>query len=88
MCVAYVAKQFDADAEFQRTVRAGAYELGTEADQIEKVYEVELRDRLLAGVASQAYKSPRKWPPRIREVGSAVSGRCGAVAGGLSGPSG
>jgi len=46
-CVAYVAEQFENDPEFQRTVRAGAYELATEPDQVKKVYEVERRDRLL-----------------------------------------
>ena len=53
VCVSYVEKQFDKDAEFQREVRAGAYEHGTDADQVKKVYEVELRDRLLQLQAEQ-----------------------------------
>ena len=47
-CVAHVAEQFDKDESLQRTIRAAAYELGTDTEQIRKVYEVELRDRLLS----------------------------------------
>ena len=48
MCVAYVAEQIEKDESLQRNIRKAAYELGTEAEQIRKVYEVELRDRLLS----------------------------------------
>ena len=47
ICVAYVQQQSDDDPEFERGIRAGAYQHGTEPDQVKKVYEVELRDRLL-----------------------------------------
>ncbi len=47
MCVAYVAEQFDRDESLQRKSRAAAYDLGIETEQIRKVYEVELRDRIL-----------------------------------------
>ncbi|MCY3878844.1 MAG: hypothetical protein OXF74_06660 [Rhodobacteraceae bacterium] len=46
-CVAYVAGQLEMDG-FARTIRQAAYEHGTDAEQVKKVYEVELRDRLLA----------------------------------------
>ncbi len=47
-CVAYVAEQFEKDEALQRNIRKAAYELGTETEQVRKVYEVELRDRLLS----------------------------------------
>ena len=46
-CVEYVKTQLN-DPAFARTIRAVAYEHGTEPEQVQKVYEVELRDRLLA----------------------------------------
>ena len=58
-CVAHVAEQFDKDESLQRTIRAAAYELGTDTEQVRKVYEVELRDRLL----SRRSESPSP-PPR------------------------
>ena len=48
MCVAYVAEQIEKDESLHRNIRKVAYQLGTEAEQIRKVYEVELRDRLLS----------------------------------------
>jgi len=33
---------------FARTIRQAAYEHGTDAEQVKRVYEVELLDRLLA----------------------------------------
>ena len=47
MCVAYVAEQIEKDESLQRNIRKVAYEIGTEAEQVRKVYEVELRDRIL-----------------------------------------
>lgn len=41
-CVAYVAEQIEKDEVLQRNIRKAAYELGTEAEQVRKVYEVEL----------------------------------------------
>ena len=46
ICVRHVAKQME-DSDFKRTVRAAAYEHATDPEQVRKVYEVELRDRLL-----------------------------------------
>ena len=47
LCVLYVERLYEGDQDFQRTVRATAYQHGTEPEQVLKVYEVELRDRLL-----------------------------------------
>ena len=47
MCVDYVGKQIDRDENLKETMRAGAYQLGTDLENIRKVYEVELRDELL-----------------------------------------
>lgn len=49
MCVSYVDGLFDTDANFQRIVKATAYQHGTEAVNVLKVYQVELRDALLQG---------------------------------------
>ncbi|MYE00694.1 MAG: hypothetical protein F4Y03_05360 [Alphaproteobacteria bacterium] len=43
----HVNQRFAEDEALQRTIRAGAYEHGTEVEQVRKVYEVELRDELL-----------------------------------------
>ena len=48
MCVEYVAGQFDNDPNLNRYFRKGAYEIGTGVEQVKQVYEVELRDALLA----------------------------------------
>ena len=47
ICVSYVDGLFETDADFQRTVKATAYQHGTEAGNVLKVYQVELRDVLL-----------------------------------------
>lgn len=47
LCVSYVERLYQEDSEFERTVRSTAYERGIEPEQILKVYQVELRDRLL-----------------------------------------
>ena len=47
ICVAYIRQLLESDAEFDRTVRFGAYQHGTETDQVKKVFEVELRDKVL-----------------------------------------
>ena len=47
LCVSYVESLFEGDTDFHRIVRATAYQHGTEPEQILKVYQVELRDRLL-----------------------------------------
>ena len=48
MCAEYVGDQFDSDLDFNRNFRKGAYEVGTDVEQVKKVYAVELRDALLA----------------------------------------
>jgi len=48
MCMEYVGDQFDNDLNFNRNFRKGAYEVGTDVEQVKKVYAVELRDALLA----------------------------------------
>ena len=58
-CVAYVAERFDKDESLQRTIRAAAYEFGSDTKQVRQVYEVELRDQLL----SRRSESPPP-PPR------------------------
>lgn len=47
LCVAYVEKVFAEDQDFQRSVRATAYQHGTETEQVLRVYQVVLRDYLL-----------------------------------------
>ena len=47
LCVDYVGKQIERDEDLKNTMRAGAYQLGTDLENIRKVYEVELRDELL-----------------------------------------
>ena len=47
LCVSYVDNLFAHDADFQRIVRATAYQHGIEPEQVLRVYQVELRDRLL-----------------------------------------
>ena len=48
LCVSCVERLFAEDAGFQRTIKATAYQHGIEPEQVLKVYQVELRDRLLA----------------------------------------
>ena len=47
ICVAYNQQRMESDAEYHRMVRFGAYQHGTETDQVKKVLEVELRDKVL-----------------------------------------
>ena len=47
LCVEHIQSLFSSDSDFQRTVRAAAYQHGTEAEQVLKVYQVVLRDRVL-----------------------------------------
>ena len=47
MCVNYISQQMLHNEKFQRTVRAGAYELGSTDQDVLRVYEVELRDEVL-----------------------------------------
>lgn len=47
-CKEYVSGQFQEDSGFQRKIRKGAYEIDTDAEQVKRVYEVELKDTLLA----------------------------------------
>ncbi len=46
-CVAYVRELEDSDDDFRRRMAATAYNFGTETDQIRRIYQIELRDRLL-----------------------------------------
>ena len=48
LCVECVSGQFQEDSDFQIKIRKGAYEIGTDVEQVKKVYEVELRNALLA----------------------------------------
>ena len=48
MCLEYVSNQFENDVGFNKNFRKGAYEVGTDVEQVKKVYAVELRDALLA----------------------------------------
>ena len=47
MCVEYVGNQFENNVGFNKNFRKGAYEVGTDVEQVKKVYAVELRDALL-----------------------------------------
>ena len=63
MCAQHVRKRMDDDAEFQAHISAGAYNHGTDIEQIRRVYEVMLRDALLrfimSDTASAAAQAPR-----------------------------
>ena len=48
LCKDYVARQVEEDEASQRAMRKVAYDFGLEVEQIRKVYEVELRDCVLA----------------------------------------
>ncbi len=48
LCVEYVGERLENDTGLDRKVREAAYEHGAEREQVRKVYEVELRDRVLA----------------------------------------
>ena len=48
LCRDYVARQVEEDETLQRVMRKVAYDLSSEVEQIRKVYEVELRDCVLA----------------------------------------
>ena len=48
MCVWHFMQQLDDDPMLVRTIRSAAYDHGTNEDEVRKVYEVELRDRVLA----------------------------------------
>ena len=48
LCKEYVPGQFQEDSDFQRKIRKGAYEIDTNVEHEKMVYEVELRDTLLA----------------------------------------
>lgn len=54
LCAEHVERRFAEDDSLQRTMRAGAYEHGTEVEQVRKVYEVELRDELLRRAGADA----------------------------------
>ncbi len=47
LCVEHVAEQFQADEDFTRMVKSGAYELGVEPEIVLKVFNVVLRDAVL-----------------------------------------
>ncbi len=48
LCVSYVEAQMTQDKNLEKAIRAGAYEHGTDIEQVRKVFEVELRDSILA----------------------------------------
>ena len=47
LCVGYVDEKIKESQDFAKNMRAGAYQIGTELDNVRKVYEVELRDAVL-----------------------------------------
>ena len=49
-CEKYVEAKFEQDEILQMKIREGAYEHGTSVEDIQKVYHVELRDKLLQNV--------------------------------------
>ena len=52
LCVSYVDELFATDVDFKHTIRSTAYQHGTEPEHVLKVFQVELRDRLLQGPPS------------------------------------
>ena len=54
LCVSHVTARLKVDEDLLKVVRAGAYEYGTEPEQIRKVYEVELRDEVLKLIGKTA----------------------------------
>ena len=47
LCIEYVGKQIEESPDFAKTMRANAYQIGTDFENVRKVYEVELRDAIL-----------------------------------------
>lgn len=52
-CVAHVSKMFAQDSEFNKSVRANAYQSGTISNSVLQVYHVELWDRILELISNQ-----------------------------------
>ncbi len=50
ICQAYVREAFETNANMKTNIEAAAYNRGTDTIQIIKVYEVELRDAVLANI--------------------------------------
>ena len=48
LCVTHVLETYEEDEAFQKLVRSGAYENGTDDTNVLKVFNVVLRDRVLA----------------------------------------
>ena len=46
-CIDHVSTKFAEDSEFSRAVKAGAYQIGTDSNDVLQVYHVELRDQIL-----------------------------------------
>ena len=46
-CIEHVQAQSDKDEALRNTIRAGAYQHGIDAAQVQRVYVIELRDELL-----------------------------------------
>jgi len=53
-CVRYIKDAYETDSDFDRGIREAAYEHAIERENVHKVYEVELRDRLLHLKAERA----------------------------------
>ena len=47
LCIKHVGEKFDCDSDFQRFVRAAAYEEATDIYNVQSVYHLELRDQVL-----------------------------------------
>ena len=52
LCVDYVAQLIETDQEMFREMRSGAYQHGIGMEQVQRVYEIELRDALLAALGT------------------------------------
>ena len=49
-CLAYVVDLEEKDSNFKRIIASTAYNHGIDDDQIRKIYQIELRDRILASI--------------------------------------
>lgn len=50
-CVKFISGKMESDPNFARVVRKAAYEHGTDVEQVIKVYEVVLRDAVMAKIS-------------------------------------
>ena len=50
LCVSFISEKFEKDPEFEKSVKANAYQIGTSEENVLKVYQVVLRDQLLEDI--------------------------------------